>query len=324
MRAVVVASVLALVATGCFAATESSPSLTEPAPSSSTTTTEAPIVVPFDPDVPFFDEDYLWSVGDCVDLGTSGEIDLPHAPYGSRLLAECTEPHTHEVYFTATLSEDADAPFPDDLNSRLWDICYIEFAEVMGFSSSDATLNLLLYLPDSDEWASGERYHACVVYQEAADAEAYAHLFASAIADPATYRWQVSVGSCLDADELLLLQVSSIVACEEEHTFEMIGEVSLGAEDADYPGVEAIDLEATEACDSLLIDYAAQPLDDLPVLTLGQPFPFIEGEWDSGQRTVRCFAFTATQNQGLLTVTGSLGDGTFDIIFEDLDDGIQA
>ena len=267
------------------------------------------------------DDGYLWRVGDCVDLG-GAETELPYAPYGTGLLTDCAVAHTHEVYFSATLSGDSDALFPEDLNDRLWDTCFVEFALAMGFSSSDSTLNLLLYLPDADEWDAGERYHACVVYK--ADDAGYSQLSGSAIDTPGAYRWQVSAGACYEADSLVLVPAKEPVACGDEHTFEMIGAVGLGADDDAYPGVEAIDLDAGEACDDLLAEYAGQSLDDLPVLTLPLPLPFSEGEWESGQRSVRCFAFAATRDRGLLVVIGSLGEGTFEIVFEEVEEGIQA
>ena len=268
------------------------------------------------------DEGYLWIVGDCVDIGNDAAAELPYAPYGTGLLMDCGEPHTHEVYFTATLSGGSDEPFPDDLNATLFDVCFVEFAELMGFSLSDSTLNVLLYLPDAEEWGAGERYHACVVYQSDTDAT-YAPLVGSAADDAGSYVWQVTAGSCYDMVNPQLLAVSDTVACAEEHRIEMIGEAVLAPDDADYPGTDATDRDAGEACDALLAEYAVQPLEDLPVLTFPLPTPFNEGEWDTGQRTVRCFAFASTRDQGLLIVGGSLGDGTFEIIGVEVDEGIQ-
>ncbi|MCH7844429.1 MAG: septum formation family protein [Acidobacteria bacterium] len=313
-------SALGLVLAACTSASdEPASSLPEVIPST-TSTTEAQVPEPEVPETTAPDEGYLWSVGDCVDLGADAAAELPYAPYGTGLLLECAEPHTHEVYFTATLSGGSDAPFPDDLNDRLFDVCFVEFAEVMGFSSSNSTLNVLLYLPDAEEWAAGERYHACVVYQSGTDAS-YSELVGAVADDPGTYTWQVSAGSCYDVDNPQLLAVSTPVDCVEEHSIEMIGEAVLAPDDAIYPGTEAIDRDADEACDALLAEYAVQPLENLPVLTFPLPTPFSEGEWDTGQRTVRCFAFASTLDQGLLVVVGSLGEGTFEIV--EIDRGVQ-
>ena len=323
MRSVVlVAFALAMVLAACTSASdETVTSLPEPS-STTTSTTEALPPEPEGDEARASDEAYLWSVGDCVDLDTDAETELPYAPYGTALLMDCSQPHTHEVYFTATLSGGSDAPFPEDLNATLWDVCFVEFADVMGFPSSDSTLNLLLYLPDAEEWGAGERYHACVVYQQ--DPEAgYAPLRGSAADAIDTYLWQVSAGACYDVDSLVLLPASETVACDEKHTFEVIGEAVLGSDNADYPGIDAVDLDAGAACDDLLADYANQSLEQLRVLTLPHPLPFSEGEWESGQRSVRCFAFAGTPEQGLLVVVGSLGEGTFEIVFEEDVEGVQ-
>jgi hypothetical protein len=329
-RWAVIVSALGLVLAACTSATdESVPTLPEdiaaPTPSTEAPVPEPELGVP-EPELPETtvpDEAYLWSVGDCVDLGIDAAAELPYAPYGTGLLRDCAEPHTHEVYFTATLPEAPDAPFPDDLNVRLFDVCFVEFAQVMGFPVSDSTLDVLLYLPDAEEWAVGERYHACVVHQRGTDVT-YRPLTGSTADDPGSYLWNAATGSCYDVFDLQLLPVSDTVACAEEHGFELIGEVALAADDADYPGSEAIDGLADDACDALLAEYAVQPLEDLPVLTFPLPTPFSEGEWSAGHRTVRCFAFAGTLDLGFLVVVGSLGDGTFEIIGAPVDEGIQA
>jgi hypothetical protein len=321
-------SALGLVLAACTSTTDDSgPTQPEPSP---TPTTEVQVPEPEveepEPEVPGTtapDEAYLWRVGDCVDLGTDAAAELPYAPYGTGLLSDCAEAHTHEVYFTATLSDAPDAPFPDDLNVRLFDVCFVEFAVLMGFPVSDSTLDVLLYLPDAEEWTAGERYHACVVHQRGTNVT-YRQLTGSAADDPDSFIWHTTTGSCYDVVDLQLLPVSDAVDCAEEHGFELIGEAALAPDDADYPGGEAIDRLAGDTCDALLAEYAVQPLEDLPVLTFPLPTPFSEGEWDTGQRTVRCIAFAGTLDLGFLVVVGSLGDGTFEIIGASVDEGIQA
>lgn len=321
-RAVIVATFALVVAACTSTSEEAQPSVPEVLPTLPPSTS-VPEPEPQLPETTVPDDGYLWSVGDCVDLGTNAATELPYAPYGTGLLSDCADSHTHEVYFTAILSGAQDAPFPDDLTERLFDVCYVEFAELMGFSVSDSTLDVVLYLPDAEEWDAGERYHACVVYQRGTDVT-YQPLSGSTADDPGSYRWQTTTGSCYDVVDSQLLPVSDPVACSEEHRFEMIGEVTPAPDDAGYPGGGAIDRDAVEACDALLAEYAVQPLEELPVLTFVVPLEFSEGEWDTGKRTVRCFAFAATPDQGLLIVAGSLGGGTFEIVGVDVDEGIQA
>ncbi len=297
---------------------EPQPSVPEvlPTPTPSTEAEEPEVVETTVPDA-----GYLWSVGDCVDLGADAAADLPYAPYGEELLASCGAPHTHEVYFTATLSGGPDAPYPEELNIELFDVCFVEFAELMGFSSSDSTLQVVLYWPDSEEWAAGERYQACVVYQPGTGL-VYRPLVGSAATDPGDFHWEVSAETCYGLVDLAFLAVSDTVACTEQHSLEMIGEAEPAPGEDDYPGREAIVELAAEACDVALTGYAAQTLDDLPVLTFSFPTLLTEGEWEAGARTVRCFAFAGSFERGLLTVVGSLGDGTFEIV--EVEEGLTA
>ena len=314
-----IAAALGLVVASCTATSEEpQPSLPEvlPTPTPSTEAQEPEVVATTVPDA-----GYLWRVGDCVDLGTDAAADLPYAPYGEELLASCAAPHTHEVYFTATLSGGPDAPYRDDLNIELFDVCFVEFAELMGFSSSDSTLQMVLYWPDSEEWAAGERYHACVVYQPGTGL-VYRPLVGSAADDPGGFLWEVSVGTCYGVVDRAFLAVSDTVPCTEQHSLEMIGRAEPAPGEDEYPGREAVVGLSAEACDAALTGYAAQSLDDLPVLTFPIPTLLTEGEWEAGARTVRCFAFAGSIELGLLTVVGSLGDGTFEIV--DAEEGITA
>ena len=301
-----------LIAAACTSAPEET---TQPLPETLPTltpTTEEPV----ETTVP--DEEYLWSVGDCVDLGADPE--LPYAPYGLELLTECAAPHTHEVFFTATLDGGPEAPYPAGLNERLFDRCFVEFAEFMGYPAADSTLDLVLYLPDEQEWADGERYHACVVY-EAGTTVVYRPLVGSTADDPGSHRWLVSAGACYDLVDLPLLPVSDPVPCAERHGLEMIGEAPLAPNGAGYPGRDEAPGAAAAACDALLSEYSALPVDDLPVATFALPALLTKGDWDAGSRTVRCFAIAGTPERGLFLVTGSLGDGTFEIVDGDEDEG---
>jgi hypothetical protein len=286
-------------------------------------TTETPPSEPKTPETTTPAQAYRWQVGDCVDLGRNGTEELPYAPYGTELLVNCTEPHTHEVYFTATLDGGPDAPYPEELGTRLFDVCLEEFAEFMGFPSSDSTLEVILYLPDADEWAAGERYHACVVYQTGATA-LYEELIGSTGDNPEVFVWRVDLGACYDQLDLQRLKVDEPVDCAGQHTFEMVGETIPAPDAAEYPGPARISELGQEACDALLEEYAAQPIDPELVMTFSIPLVLSEGEWDAGKRTLRCFAFAAAPDAGLLTVTGSLGDGTFEIVGTTDDEGITA
>ena len=100
MRSIIgVAIALCLVLAACTSASdEPTSSLPEVIPPT-TSTTEAQVPEPAAPETTAADDGYLWIVGDCVDIGNDAAAELPYAPYGTGLLMDCGEPHTHEVYF---------------------------------------------------------------------------------------------------------------------------------------------------------------------------------------------------------------------------------
>jgi Septum formation len=312
---------MGLVIAACTSTSEEpGPTLPEVIPTltpTTETTAEEPTAAP-EQTAP--EDAYRWAVGDCVDVGDG---ELPYAPYGTDLLIDCAEPHTHEVYYTATIPEGPDAPFPEDLDIELWDTCYFEFAQAMGYSVTDSTLDLTLYLPDEDEWAAGERYHACVVHQPGTTAD-FALLVGSTQDDPTLYAWEPAAGTCYDVLDAALLALVDPVDCAGLHLYQAIGGAVLGAEDAAYPGVETVAQLARDECDAVLAEYASAPLDDLPVLTFAVPQVVFEGDWDAGKRSVRCFAFAGSAEQGLLVMKGSLTDDTFEVVDELPEEGQTA
>ena len=309
-----------LVLAACTSA-EEPPTSTLPAtlPSLDPTTTTKQVPEPAETTTPV--EATRWNAGACVDLGANADEELPYAPYGAELLIDCGAPHTHEVYFMATLPEGQAAPYPENLNQRLFDECFVVFAELMGFPSVESTLDLVLYLPDEEEWTAGERYHGCVLYQ-AGTQLVYRPIIGLASDDPDDYRWEVAAGTCYTELDLTLLPLSDAVPCEDLHTLEMIGDAELTPPGGVYPGVEAAAELGGEACTALLAEYAAQDIEDLPLVTFPLPTLVTEGEWDAGARSVKCFVFAGGVEQGLLIATGSLGDGTFEIV--DADEGLPA
>jgi hypothetical protein len=255
----------------------------------------------------------LWEAPTCLDLGTNADEALPYAPYGNELVVDCGGPHTHEFFFVETLEEGPDAPFPEDLNDRLWPACYAAFAERMGFPSAESTLNLTLYLPDGEEWAAGERYHGCILDQPGTQV-VYRPLVGSVFDHPDDYRWVVAVGSCFAEIDLTVLVLAEPVPCDEIHSVEAMGEVELAPPEAEYPGPNELVTLGEEACQSVLDDYAAQDVEELSLVAFAYPVAVDEGEWDAGGHSVKCFVLAGSSEQGLLLVRGSLGEGTLEVI----------
>ena len=95
MRAIIVVAIaLGLVLAACTSASDEPASSLPEVISSTTSTTEAQVPEPAAPETTAPGEGYLWSVGDCVDLGNDAAAELPYAPYGTGLLMDCAEsPH---------------------------------------------------------------------------------------------------------------------------------------------------------------------------------------------------------------------------------------
>lgn len=256
----------------------------------------------------------LWAVDTCLDLGTNAAADYPHAPYGEELTVDCGGPHTHEFFFVETLAEGPGAPFPEGLGDRLWAGCHEAFTERMGFPASESTLDVVLYLPDEDEWAAGERYHGCVLHQPGTQV-VFRPLVGSVFDHPGDYRWEVAPGSCYAVLGVEALAISEPAPCDEIHTFEAIGETELDAQISEYPGlVEHAEL-GDEACEAVLSDAAAPDAEELEVFAFAVPAPVTAAEWQAGGgRHVKCFLAAGSPEGGLLLMTGSLTEGTLEII----------
>ena len=330
-RVVVVMGALLLVwaCTGTTANTE--PAFTLPPPDPTTTTPAPDTTSPAPPDTTTppppttqATDLYLWQAGDCVNLGTDTTAQLPHAPYGSSLVVACEDLHTHEVYFTSMLEEPPGDPYPVALREGLWETCYRQFSSQMGFLASSSTLELILYLPDEAEWAAGERYHACVVYQFASDAE-YALAAGSVTSDPESYFWIVPEGACLNTDASSI-RTAPPVACGEEHSFEHIGEaVHTAPEGAPYPGeLELLSL-FDQTCNSQLVEFASFDVDPLLVRAFTVPLLLPETDWNLGQRSLPCLGFAATVDGILFNMRGSFSDEAWQVLEpRGTEDGVTA
>lgn len=255
----------------------------------------------------------LWAVDTCLDLGSNATANLPYAPYGDELAVDCGGPHTHELYFVATLEEGPEAPFPANLNDRLWAGCYAAFTERMGYASTQSTLDLTLYLPDAEEWASGERYHGCVLHQPGTQI-AYRPLVGSVFDHADDYRWVAEPGTCYAEVDLTVLLLAEAVPCDGLHTVETLGDVEPDV--ASYPGESEYADLAAEACQNLLEASAAQDIDELPLIAFTWRVLVPEGEWDAGGRSVKCYVLAGSE-EALLLMTGSVADGTLEVVLPD-------
>jgi hypothetical protein len=111
--------------------------------------------------------------------------------------------------------------------------------------------------------------------------------------------FELQVGDCLDgfADNSQLSKIRA-VPCSEAHTDEIMAAVDLPDED-EYPGAEAIEERAEEACHEEFTQFVGRPWDDSQ-LDYGYLAP-TEESWADGDREVLC-----TVGDPNMAVTGTL------------------
>ncbi len=267
-----------------------------PATTTSSTTTTIPV-----------DESYEWQAGDCFEFGDDNDLSLlPYAPYGNGFLVDCEMSHTHEVYFVDRFSDGLGAPFEAGaVADAVRRSCAESFPGYFGIREPDSFFDTVLYLPDAEEWAAGERYQACMVY--------VGGLFGTFDRVSGSFRdagdvaaWQATTGSCLLAD-FGALRGAVPLPCEGPHSLEIVGDVQLdAAPDAEFPGLDQLQEDAEAVCLDALAEFADDPFVGLPLAV----FPMIFGEvdWEAGYRRVRCIAFASDQSGSLLEVIGSFAE----------------
>jgi len=110
-------------------------------------------------------------VGDCFDDPNEyGAYDGEGA--WTMLLIPCEEPHWYELYaksdlgmshFPDAMSPRAQFPGDDAVSDAAEEICYDAFADYVGGSYEDSTLDFWYYLPTAESWAHGDRIARCVI-----------------------------------------------------------------------------------------------------------------------------------------------------------------
>ncbi|WP_060916115.1 septum formation family protein [Microbacterium oleivorans] len=112
-------------------------------------------------------------IGDCFDDpneydGGEGEGEGAW----TMLLIPCEEPHWYELYakgdlgrshFPEAMSPTAEFPGDEAVSDAAEEICYDAFADYVGGSYEDSTLEYWYYLPTAESWAHGDRMARCVI-----------------------------------------------------------------------------------------------------------------------------------------------------------------
>lgn len=111
----------------------------------------------------------LVSLAVIASLGPEGHLrDVPSRTVGAcldghpRQVTDCSSPHDLEVFYAGRLPDEAwpgDKAVEDNADDR----CYVEFLDYVGGNYDDSDYDYSFFVPDSREWAAGERTVVCVI-----------------------------------------------------------------------------------------------------------------------------------------------------------------
>lgn len=250
---------------------------------------------------------YRWVVGDCLRFGELN--DLPYEPFGSEPLTTCEEGHTHEVYHAGSFSGGQEAAYPGgSIDSEISETCIGTFIDLFGFLPVESELDILMYLPDEDEWASGLRYQGCLVYLPAGLGR-FRELNGSVAGRGEDFVLETLPGDCFTTPDVKIPSVD----CDQPHLAEVIGTVTYpGETGASYPGGAELELFAARECDAVRTDYVVE--NERADTTVAFAPAFSEPEWDSGWRDLRCLAFAVGTGGGIVQVTGSFAEANWTVV----------
>ena len=229
---------------------------------------------------------YAWETGDCLYSSPDDGAEMPYAPFGDDMVVPCDGPHSHYVLATTSFADDAGGVDADSY-AALRAQCEETYEDHVGVPSHESVVDLIIYAPDEEEWARGDRYGACVIGRYL-DGE-------PALVDDSYRGAGESVhlerrpGDCFGPEGA----TSPPVGCDQPHDYEYLGTVELDGDD-DYPSSLA-EPRARFACNTLLIErMAGSNTGEGRVDTYAWIVP--EHRWEQGERTVHCFAYPVSEN----------------------------
>lgn len=257
---------------------------------------------------------YLWAAGDCLYFEDAA---VPYAPFGDANVVTCDDTHTHEVIWSFASDEGPDARYPgDDLADSSFAECEVAYEQYVGIAEFPSRVAMVRYLPDVEEWAEGDRYLACVVYEADRVGDPIARQgVLEGIGDAALV--EVTAGDCWD------IIGGAAVRCGRPHRFEYLGRQSLAIDGADYPGVAAAERAAAAACDEALGEAVSDRTRDgatLEAFAAWFPGP---AAWARGDRETHCVVSAFDRADGPVLIMGSIGD-SWEPVVPPVDGGFNA
>jgi hypothetical protein len=99
------------------------------------------------------------AVGTCLDFEQAPGATVEKLP-----VADCNEPHTHEIYFVPSVTDEAVYPGFEALDALAQARCLGAFEDYVGISAFESELFFSWLLPTLDTWErDGDREIVCVI-----------------------------------------------------------------------------------------------------------------------------------------------------------------
>lgn len=207
----------------------------------------------------------------------------------------CGRPHDYEVTLSDELPPGVPATYPPDLDTVAGPVCIETLAKYTGSPDVDASLLQPAYLwPDSDEWAAGQRWFACLVSEDDVDGGAVRRSGSvrDVLADGLGDLRQCMENRPADPGE------SRNVPCDQPHRSEAVEPVIVLGDVSDpAPSQDEILAKTNEPCREQVREYiGGEERDGISWgMTYGSP-----EQWKTGFVTATCFVVSEQPVTGTL------------------------
>ncbi|MEO8246100.1 MAG: septum formation family protein [Chloroflexota bacterium] len=118
--------------------------------------------------------------------------------------------------------------------------------------------------------------------------------------------FDLEVGDCFNTDDVSTVNEVTATACDASHVYEVFGLSNYdAAEDADFPGDDALSTAAEDACRPAFEDYVGVAYDDSE--WYGTFINPSEETWANGDREIVCVLHTKDETEVTGSAEGSEG-----------------
>ncbi len=201
---------------------------------------------------------------------------------------ECTEPHTAETFAVGQLPSTYDDAERNDAAVGEWayDACSTKFQD---FVSADDSLVMrtvvswVWFRPSEAAWDDGARWYRCDIVGGGEQSKEYVDLPTTArglLKGKQQDRWLV----CADGETV---SGAVKVACTEPHDWRAVTTITVGKDNAAYPGDRSVEGTTRNFCSKSVAAWLGYPVE----YDFGYTW-FHRAEWEAGNRRSVCWAKT--------------------------------